>query len=174
MSESDGSEAGLPETWRRQLEVLGDRDPDEVLTTTPDVLLGMASRHETELLHRRPAEGAWSPAEVVGHLLDTEWVFAYRLRIVRLEAEPAFAGFDQDRWVQLQRWNDRSLFDTAGRFGVLRAFTVDLYGEFRDEDRSRSGRHTGEGCDVSLEQMWRIHAGHDLVHIAQIERALSD
>lgn len=55
-----------------------------------------------EAAARRPAPGVWSPAEVVGHLLDSA---ANNLqRFVRAEAGAAnaFPGYDQDAWVDRQ------------------------------------------------------------------------
>lgn len=158
--------------WGRQIEVLGDREPMRVLAETPDELLRILSQHSEEDLRRRPAQGGWSAAEVIGHLLDTEWIFGFRLRTILCDAEPTFPGVDQDLWVARQRWNRRSVLDTVGRFGVLRAFTVDFYRELTQEDLDRRGLHTGADAELSLDLMERIQAGHDLVHLAQIERCL--
>jgi hypothetical protein len=49
---------------------------------------------------------------------------------------------------------------------------VDFYRELTQDDLDRKGLHTGADAELSLDLMERIQAGHDLVHLAQIERCL--
>jgi hypothetical protein len=62
----------------------------------------------------RYADGKWSVAEVIGHLADTERVFAYRaLRFARGDATPV-PGFDENVYTpagsrsQFGRWRTSS------------------------------------------------------------------
>ncbi len=72
-------------------------DAGELLAPQSDVLAYMATWPETKAGHRY-AEGKWTVGQVVGHMADTERVFAYRLlRIARADATP-LAGFDENAW----------------------------------------------------------------------------
>ncbi|MEO1085938.1 MAG: DinB family protein, partial [Acidobacteriota bacterium] len=66
------------------------------LQTTRALLDGLTPEQETF----RYAAGKWSPREILGHLIDTEWTFAYRgLCFARTDPAP-LPGFDQDLWAQ--------------------------------------------------------------------------
>ena len=55
------------------------------------------------------AEGKWTIVELLGHILDTERIMAYRaLRIARNDASP-LAGFDENDYVANAHFADRSL-----------------------------------------------------------------
>jgi len=60
------------------LGLLGNRDPMEVLSSMPDTLDPMLLTHPSAVLRRRPYADrwTWTPLEVVGHLIDSELVFA--------------------------------------------------------------------------------------------------
>lgn len=57
---------------------------------------------------RRPAPGKWSPREVIGHLVDS--ASNNHGRFVRAATRPddglVFAGYEQDGWVELQRYGE--------------------------------------------------------------------
>src|SRR5215468_7057553 len=64
----------------------------------------------------RYAEGKWSIKELLGHVIDSERVFAYRaLRFGRGDATP-LSGFEQDDFVRGADFNKRSLEDLAREY----------------------------------------------------------
>jgi hypothetical protein len=54
----------------------------------------------------RPAADAWSPREVLGHLIDS--AANNHQRFVRAQEAPRFAGpgYDQDHWVRVQDYRN--------------------------------------------------------------------
>lgn len=71
-------------------------------------------------------EGKWSIKEVIGHILDTERVLAYRLlRIGRKDSTP-LGGFDETAYVPAGQFNLRSLPDLLSEFKHLRGSTLAL------------------------------------------------
>src|ERR1700731_2768113 len=68
----------------------------------------------------RYAPDKWNAKEVLGHVCDTERIFAYRaLRIARADATP-MAGFEQDDYVRAGAFGERSLADLAEEFALVR------------------------------------------------------
>ena len=89
-----------------------------------DVLASLASQIEDTLgllANLSPAQadfryepGKWSIKEVIGHVADTERIFAYRaLCFARGEAAP-LPGFDEDAYVAAANFSDRPLADLFG------------------------------------------------------------
>ena len=74
----------------------------------------------------RYAPGKWSIKEVVGHLCDTERIFAYRvLRIGRGDTTP-LPSFDDKAYVPEIRAEGRTLADLAAEWGDVRRATIAL------------------------------------------------
>src|SRR6202008_4752393 len=68
----------------------------------------------------RYAPEKWSAKEVLGHMCDTERVFAYRaLRISRADATP-LAGYEQDDYVRNGPFAHRPLSDLVEDFIAVR------------------------------------------------------
>src|SRR5881227_2652358 len=67
----------------------------------------LAGLSDAKALHRYAA-GKWSIKEVIGHVADTERVYAYRaLRFARADAT-ALPGFDENAWVPAGSFDARS------------------------------------------------------------------
>jgi len=164
--------ATTAEAYRQNLLILvGDRDPLDVLSQTASILDHVVCTKGETVLRTRPSPGAWTPNEVIGHLVDSEWVYGYRLRLVLSEDEPAIVGTRQDLWVQRQRHNDRAPSEQVSLFGALRQFNMAVWRRLSSADLTRTGRHNERG-EESVAMMLRMHAGHDLSHLRQIDRAV--
>jgi hypothetical protein len=74
----------------------------------------------------RYAEGKWTIKEVVGHLLDTERVFAYRLLRISRGDTIALSGFDETRYVPEGQFNLRGVHALVSEFKFQRASTIAL------------------------------------------------
>jgi hypothetical protein len=156
----------------RQLSLLGDRDPLEVLAETPDALARLLEGHPEDRLARRPEANAWSPREILGHLIDSEWILCYRARAIRCDDHPTLTPADQERWVERQRWNERPGGEILTLFRRIRQVDLDFWRGLDDSELDRTGHHPGAGIDISLRLLRRIQAGHDLSHRDQLERFL--
>jgi hypothetical protein len=151
--------------------LLGDRDPREVLTRTASVLGDIVGSHQEAVLRARPMEGLWTANEVIGHLVDGEWVYGYRARLILCEASPTIVGTNQDQWVARQAHNERDPSALVDTFRILRECNLAWWRLMSPADLSRSGHHNERGPE-SLAVMWRMLAGHDLSHLNQIGRIL--
>src|ERR1700742_1446613 len=79
-------------------QVLGDRNPLEVLGETQRTVVGIAQGLGAEGLLRSYAPGKWTGAQILAHLADCEIAFGYRIRQIISEPELPIQPFDQDRW----------------------------------------------------------------------------
>ena len=112
----------------------------------------------------RYAEGKWTIKEVIGHLLDTERVFAYRLlRISRGDATD-LPGFDERAYVPEGHFNRRSVSELVSEFTRQRESTLALVHGIPLDAWTRSG--TANGFRTSARALVHIILGHTAHHLA--------
>ena len=110
----------------------------------------------------RYAPEKWSAKEVLGHVCDTERIFAYRaLRISRADATP-LAGYEQDDYVRNGPFAQCSLSDLVEDFISVRRATLSLLRNLDEDAWQRRG--TANQNAVSVRALAYIIAGHELHH----------
>ena len=110
----------------------------------------------------RYAPGKWTVKEVLGHIADTERIFAYRaLRIARGDQTP-LPGFEQDDYVRSGAFGDRTLAGLAEEFGAVRPASVSLLRSFNEEAWSRRGMASQK--EVTVRALGFMIAGHQIHH----------
>jgi hypothetical protein len=151
------------------LELLGDRDPLSVLRATlsdlPNAVAGLSPKE----LRQPERNGKWSIAQVLQHLADCEVVWAWRMRLILAQDRPPLTGFDQDRWADRLHYDEEEPADALDVFNVLRRANLRLLERATAADLQRVGVHVERG-EESVDHLRRLYAGHDLLHLRQIER----
>ncbi len=110
----------------------------------------------------RYAPEKWSAKEVLGHICDTERVFAYRaLRISRADTTP-LEGFEQDDYVRNGPFANRPLADLVEDFIAVRRATLSLLRNLDEAAWMRRG--IANKNEVSVRGIAYIIAGHELHH----------
>lgn len=159
-----------PEAYQQALlDLLGDRDPVDVLATTPEVIEDLTSELDLAVLQKRPEREEWSAEEILGHVFDAEVVYAFRWRITLAQDGARYPGYDQDAWTKLPR---PSFPEMLAAFASLRRANICLIEEVPSEQYSRTGHHEERGPE-SFEMVVRVVAGHDLAHLKQLEQTLA-
>ena len=116
-----------------------------------------------------PIAGKWSAAEIVHHLADSETTAALRLRRLIAEDKAVIQGYDQERFAERLRYNERPTAPSMDLFRAARASTIQVLRLLSDSDWSRDGWHT-EGGHYTPEIWLGIYAEHAHNHAAQIRR----
>lgn len=111
----------------------------------------------------RYADGKWTVKEVVGHLLDTERVFAYRALCISRGEKKTLPGFDQDDYVSEGNFNRRELFDLNYEYRLLRESNLLLFRSFTPEMLKLKG-FANESSVTVLAILFMI-AGHEKHHM---------
>ena len=110
----------------------------------------------------RYAPDKWSAKEVVGHVNDTERIFAYRaLRIARSDKTP-LAGFEQDDYVRAGGFEKRGLADLVEEFDAIRKTTMFLFRGLEKDAWTRGG--IANNGDLTVRALAYMIAGHELHH----------
>jgi hypothetical protein len=95
----------------------------QILAADLNAVLARAERQLAALGPRsaaRPlATGKWSSQQTVGHLIDSCNNNLHRLIRLQLSPRLAFPGYQQDKWVNLQRYDRRPWPDVVALFLAL-------------------------------------------------------
>lgn len=151
------------------LDLLGERDPLEVLRATPGALNRVLDG-VPESAHGQPERpGKWSMRQVLRHLADSDIVWAWRMRLALAQERPPITGYDQDAWAERLGYGDADARDSLDDFEALRRSNLRLLERATPADMARVGVHEERG-EESVAHMMRMYAGHDLLHIRQLHR----
>jgi uncharacterized damage-inducible protein DinB len=153
------------------LGLLGDTAPLDVLAQTHAKLRRLVEPLTAPQLAKPEAAGKWSIGQVLRHLADSEIVWGFRLRMVLAHDRPAIAGYDQDLWADRLHYAAADPAESLREFGVLRHGNLRLLQRASAEDFGRVGVHAERG-EESVQHMIKLYAGHDVLHLRQIERIL--
>lgn len=136
----------------------------EQLGDTLALLMGVPEEMETH----RYAEGKWSLREVVGHLIDTERLFAYRALAMARSDDVDLPGMDQDVWAAASDADHRHLGEMGEEWAALRRANIHMFASMGEATGTRTGR--ASGFDFTVRSFPWIIAGHELWHRGLIER----
>ena len=110
----------------------------------------------------RYAPGKWSIRELLGHVIDSERIFAYRaLRFARNDRTP-LPGYDQDDYTANASFEDYPLSELIAEFESVRRATLFLFKHLSEEAWMRRG--AANESEVSVRALAYIIAGHELHH----------
>ncbi|MDH3253849.1 MAG: DinB family protein [Acidobacteriota bacterium] len=134
-----------------------------ILTDQQRELQRILSRLDDEEAGFRYAPGKWSIKQVVGHLVDTERVFAYRaVCFARGEAQ-ALPGMDQDDYVADGEFDGRPMKELAGECEIVRQSTIALFSGLSERQLERRG--VASGYPFSTRALAFVIAGHERHHL---------
>jgi hypothetical protein len=151
------------------LGLVGEQSPLEILTCTEARLRETVHGLSRSQLAQREAPGKWSINHVLRHLADSEIVWGWRMRMALAHDRPPITGYDQDAWADKLGYGDADAAESIREFGVLRAGNLRLLRNATPEDMKRVGVHAERG-EESVAHMMKLYAGHDVLHLNQIDR----
>lgn len=147
--------------------VQGDNIIDVLEEQRRQTMLLLSGRSEADG-DSRYAPGKWSAKEVLGHVNDTERIFAYRaLRISRGDRTP-IEGFEQDDYVRNGPFARCLLEDLIEDFIAVRRATLSLFRNLDAEAWMRRG--SANNKEVSVRAIAYTIAGHELHHRRALEQ----
>jgi hypothetical protein len=136
-----------------------------------EIRAALAEIGEANLDHR-PADGGWTPREIVHHTADSEMTSAIRLRRLIAEDEPAIAGYDGDEFARRLHYDDRPIEPALAAIDGARASTVQILERLKDAEWRRTGTHSEMG-PYGVERWLGIYAAHCHEHADQIRKAVA-
>jgi broad specificity phosphatase PhoE len=126
----------------------------------------------------RPAPGKWSPKEIIGHLIDSASNNHGRFVRAQLQDDLRFDGYEQEDWVEVQRYQERAWVDLIALWQALNHHIAHVMAAADPEALARPrARHNLDALawqpvsaaqPTSLEYFMRDYVGHLKHHLAQI------
>lgn len=124
------------------------------------------------------APGAWTPREIVGHLIDSACNNHRRFVLAQSQDDLVFPGYDQEAWVRSQRYNDAAWADLVGLWRAYNLHIARLMECAPEEARTRPRtNHTldktawqklSPGEPATLDSFMRDYVAHLAHHVGQI------
>jgi hypothetical protein len=146
---------------------LDGRPVEEILHDTMNKIPSFLAQIGVERSQRPPAPGKWSPAEIIAHLADCEIVFAFRLRQTLAEDSHTIQPFDQEKWAVT--YGGITAGQALGVFTSVRRWNIRLIKDALPAAANRPVTHPERGA-MTFQTIVETMAGHDLNHIAQLQR----
>ena len=145
-------------------------DGENILSTLDrqrhDTMMMLSGRSEQDGDYRY-APGKWTAKEVLGHVCDTERVFAYRaLRISRADSTP-MEGFEQDDYIRNGPFASLPLPEIIDDYIAVRRATLTLLRNLDEPAWNRRG--TANKNEVTVRALAYLIAGHELHHRKVLE-----
>ena len=149
---------------------LGDHNAREVLDATAGRLADLMKRLGPSGLECSLAPGKWPARAIICHLADCEVAFAFRLRQALAEPYHTIQPFDQDAWAR--PYPSLPAPAAWGAFSSLRRWNIALLDTASNADLSKRLTHPERG-EMTFQVVIETMAGHDLNHLSQIEKIVS-
>jgi hypothetical protein len=146
---------------------LGNRDALQALAETPERIHALVSRWSDAQWNGSYEPGKWTGREILVHLAQTELALTTRVRFALSEENYHAQPFSQDAWMKNEAAADGKVALDA--YLALRRLNVLLFRSLTPDQRRRPFQHPEYG-ELDPEWVAAQLAGHDLHHLAQLER----
>jgi uncharacterized damage-inducible protein DinB len=156
----------LPQTheypaWGETYIKLVDGDVMEILekqaTEFPDFINNLIEKADYAY-----APGKWTIKQLIGHIIDTERIMVYRLTCFARAEQQALPGFEENDFVAIAHFQDRSLLSLSEEFRLLRKANLYLFNSLNEQELDRKG--TASNRQITVRALLHVVAGHVMHH----------
>jgi len=151
------------EFYQSYIELLNTDNIIQTLTVQGQGIYTLIRQLSPEEAAHRYADEKWSIREVIGHLIDTERVMAYRAMCISRGEQASLPGFNQDKYVDNAHFEERTLQNLSAEYDAQRNATVSLFNGLTEKQILQKG--TANGATVSVRALAHIIAGHEKHHL---------
>jgi uncharacterized damage-inducible protein DinB len=123
-----------------------------------------------KVLRYKPAPEKWSILDVLGHIADIEIVYAYRLRQMLADSQPATAPVDQNAWAQQLGYLETPAPELIAVYGLIRLHNLRLLRRLKPGDLEKGAFHPELERQFTVAELIERIAQHGASHLGQIEK----
>jgi uncharacterized damage-inducible protein DinB len=149
------------------------KDPIAMQSETPRLIAALIKGVTDAKLAQRPRSDKWAVTEIIAHLAEDELVTSWRYRQMIENSGCALPSFDQDQWARLGDYRSWKAADALDMFRLLREANLRMLERLSNNEWERFGVHAERGR-ISVRDLARHMAGHDMNHVDQIRSILSN
>jgi hypothetical protein len=149
------------------------KDPIAMQSETPRLIAGLIKGLADAKLTHRPRSDKWAVTEIIAHLAEDELVTSWRYRQMIENSGCALPSFDQDQWARLGDYRSWEAADAFDMFRLLREANLRMLERLSNDEWERFGVHAERGR-ISVRDLARHMAGHDMNHVDQIRSIISN
>lgn len=146
----------------KYIDMVPDIDISTYLHTQRDWFGDFVEGLTPEQAKYRYAPDKWSLAELVGHVMDTERVFSYRMHAISRNEPNPLPGYEQDDYIKNSIYHSISPSELANEWRAIRSSSIYLTRHINAEMASRMG--TANNLPIRASAFPYIMAGHTLHH----------
>jgi hypothetical protein len=165
-----GTDEAAPYYWKYIDRVPGD-DVVRVLEGQGEETLAFLRGVSEERSRHRYAPGKWSIRELLGHLNDSERVFALRALWFARGFDSALPSFDQDTAARAAGADEEAWASHVEEFRAVRLASVALFRNLPAEAWPRTG--VASGNRFTVRALAYVIAGHEAHHVAVLKERYS-
>jgi len=147
----------------RYITLVPDGDIRRILQDQLTEAMSEFDRISADRSAHRYASGKWSIREVVGHIIDTERVFAYRAMWFARGLDAALPGFDQDVAAAVAGAHERPWRSLVDEFHSVRQATLTLFHNLPADAWLRGG--IASDNPITVRALAYVVAGHVRHHL---------
>jgi uncharacterized damage-inducible protein DinB len=138
-------------------------DPIQKLSEQRNELLSLLRPLDRNQQLHRYAPGKWSVKELLGHIIDTERIFAYRaLRVARADPTP-LASFEENAYAAAAEAKHCDWGELLDEFDHVRQASILLLSHLPQAAWTRTG--TAGDAPISVRAMAYVMIGHVAHHL---------
>jgi rubrerythrin len=154
-------------------EHLGQRTPDEIqaiLAATPGQVARTILNVEEAVLSRKPTPDEWSVKELISHLIETDYLFVWRVNMILSEPDLPDVAYPIPPWKlhEGKGYEEISALELIKRLEDSHAKSLDSVQDLTPVQWCRRGAMLR--ASRSLVDLGTWVANHDLGHLAQIRQ----
>jgi uncharacterized damage-inducible protein DinB len=144
----------------------------DVLKNQYDELIEIFEKAEKGFADKAYAAGKWSLKGLLGHIVDSERIFSYRVLAISRGEKTALPGFDENEYQAASEYEMQATEDIIAQYKATRGATTLLLRSLSTKQWNQMGQANGKSISARA-LAWMI-AGHEKHHLRIIkERYLS-
>jgi hypothetical protein len=153
----------IPPFYRGYFQQVGSRNPLDLLRENASELGKLLKNLPEEKWDFAYAPGKWTVKELLGHIIDSERVFQYRLLRFSRGDSTELPGFDQDIFVASGNALRRSPESLLNEYQAVRQAGLLLLGSLSPEELKKRGK--ANGYEIAAGWIPYFMAGHEMHHV---------